>query len=480
MQVSFRSQGKDLFLLFQLFEDLFRLLEGKVHAHRKLPFIRKAPAETQHLFLGPFRKAPLFTDPQAVNDLGAFPPVFRRRSFQDHTASKGLDGRIKADNEPVPTFHRHRFLESELGVGLLPRADLLPIQEDHLADLLGRAEADMYQRVVFQLPLCVPEHLHLCVSHHAGEQHARGRQHVPALHFVFFQRQVQRRPLSGFRFRLRRIMILDAADADFPSLRVDHDLFPGHAGAFHQGPCHHRSEALHGKHPVHRETEQLRRAAAFRGVPYPFQDHASQKFNILAGNCRDPDRRRVFEETPFDKLPGILLHHPAPVFLGEIRLGKYEDPLFNVQHLQDLKMLPGLRHHAFIQPDDQKDEVNAADPRQHVLHEFFVARHVDDPDLQAFVVRQARKAEFNGDAPLLLLLEPVCVDSRQRLDEPGLSVVHMARCPDYHVMCHIVCSLQRHSPPAVFPQHFHCSLTVLLSLPEGFPEACLPLPDGPS
>ena len=89
-------------------------------------------------------------------------------------------------------------------------------------------------------------------------------------------------------------------------------------------------------------------------------------------------------------------------------------------------MLAGLRHHAFVGGDDQQGEVDAADAGQHVLDEALVAGHVDDAHLLAAGQLQPGEAEVDGHAPLLLLLEAVGVDARERLHEGRLAVVDVA------------------------------------------------------
>ena len=49
-------------------------------------------------------------------------------------------------------------------------------------------------------------------------------------------------------------------------------------------------------------------------------------------------------------------------------------PALDAQQLADREMLARLRHHPLVGGDDQQDEVDAADARQHVLHEALVAR----------------------------------------------------------------------------------------------------------
>ena len=69
---------------------------------------------------------------------------------------------------------------------------------------------------------------------------------------------------------------------------------------------------------------------------------------------------------------------------------------------------------------------SSAHSGQHVLHEPFVTRHVDEADGGTVVEAEVGEPDVDGDAAFLLLLQPVCVDSRQRLDERGLAVIDVA------------------------------------------------------
>src|SRR5262249_45922645 len=68
--------------------------------------------------------------------------------------------------------------------------------------------------------------------------------------------------------------------------------------------------------------------------------------------------------------------------------------------------------------------------RDHGLDEALVARHVDEPEAARPDV-EVGEAELDGDAALLLLLEPVGVDAGQRPDERGLAVIDVPRGAEY-------------------------------------------------
>jgi len=86
----------------------------------------------------------------------------------------------------------------------------------------------------------------------------------------------------------------------------------------------------------------------------------------------------------------------------------------------------GLGHDALISGDHQHDKVHAADAGHHGTDELFVTRHIHDPELDAPRQFQMGKAQLDGDAAGLLLLESIGIDASQGLDQRGLAVVNMS------------------------------------------------------
>lgn len=69
-------------------------------------------------------------------------------------------------------------------------------------------------------------------------------------------------------------------------------------------------------------------------------------------------------------------------------------------------MLPGLRHNAFIRRNNKEHDVIAADTRQHVLDETFVAGYNAGPSSTGQI--EPGESQIDGDAPLDLFLQAVC------------------------------------------------------------------------
>ena len=64
----------------------------------------------------------------------------------------------------------------------------------------------------------------------------------------------------------------------------------------------------------------------------------------------------------------------------EVGLGQRHHGAAHAEVGEDLQMLLRLRHPPIVGGDNQQGEVDGADAGDHVLHEVFVARHVDNPE----------------------------------------------------------------------------------------------------
>ncbi|CCY83420.1 putative uncharacterized protein [Clostridium sp. CAG:149] len=97
-------------------------------------------------------------------------------------------------------------------------------------------------------------------------------------------------------------------------------------------------------------------------------------------------------------------------------------------------MLHRLGHDPFIQGDYEKHQINAADSRKHVFDKLLMARNVDNSDVDTVRIQKVCKAQLNGDSSLLLLLQPVCVNSAESLDQTGFAVIHMSCGSNNHIL----------------------------------------------
>ena len=97
-----------------------------------------------------------------------------------------------------------------------------------------------------------------------------------------------------------------------------------------------------------------------------------------------------------------------------------------LEDAEDIKMLPGLRHHALIGSDDKEGGVDAAYTCQHIFNKVPVAGHIYDAHRLAVGECEPGKAQVDRHLPFLLLAQPVGVDAREGQDEGRLAVVYVA------------------------------------------------------
>ncbi len=112
--------------------------------------------------------------------------------------------------------------------------------------------------------------------------------------------------------------------------------------------------------------------------------------------------------------------------VDEVGLGEGDDAVADVEEVEDLEVLAGLGHDAFIGGDDEEGEVDGAGAGEHVADEADVAGDVDDGDVAAGGEGAPGEAELDGEAALLLFAEAVGVGAGEGFDEGGLAVVDVA------------------------------------------------------
>ena len=148
------------------------------------------------------------------------------------------------------------------------------------------------------------------------------------------------------------------------------------------------------------------------------------------GDRRDEAHRRAVERRAAQRVRDLVPHEVRPLLVDGVRLRQHDDAALHLQQVEDGEVLARLRHHGLVRRDNEHGEVYPAHAREHVLDEALVAGHVDDADLAAAGQGEPGKAQLNGHLPVLLLLEPVRVDARERLDQRRLPMVNVARSAD--------------------------------------------------
>src|SRR5690606_9830654 len=87
----------------------------------------------------------------------------------------------------------------------------------------------------------------------------------------------------------------------------------------------------------------------------------------------------------------------------EVDLGDGDDAAADAEQVDDREVLAGLRHDALVGGDDEKDDVDAGGPREHVADERLVPGDVDDGQLLPGREAEVGEAEIDGDAAAPLL-----------------------------------------------------------------------------
>src|SRR5262245_33425134 len=97
-----------------------------------------------------------------------------------------------------------------------------------------------------------------------------------------------------------------------------------------------------------------------------------------------------------------------------------------------MEVLDRLRHNAIVCGHDEQRVVNAANTGEHVAYEALMSRHIDEADQSAVLEWQVSKTQIDGDAPGLLLRQPIGVHARERLHEERFAVVYVSCGGDDH------------------------------------------------
>lgn len=141
----------------------------------------------------------------------------------------------------------------------------------------------------------------------------------------------------------------------------------------------------------------------------------------------DADDGAASEAGGFEEEAHFFLDEVEPVgVVDEVGLGEGDDAVADVEEVEDLEVLAGLGHDAFIGGDDEEGEVDGACAGEHVADEADVAGDVDDGDVAAGGEGGPGEAELDGEAALLLFAEAVGVGAGEGFDEGGLAVVDVS------------------------------------------------------
>lgn len=203
--------------------------------------------------------------------------------------------------------------------------------------------------------------------------------------------------------------------------------------AFNEGTGDHGAEAVHGKHTVNGQTEGGAQVLLC-GFVDQLLERLPQFGDALAGISGYGEYGLALQEGAFHLGSHIVLHHFNPLRVHHVCFGDDHKAVLDTQKGENAQVLHRLGHKALVGGYHQHGKVDAAGSGQHVFDEFLVAGHVYDARLGAVIKVQMGETQFNSDAPLLLLHQPVGVDAGEGFDQKGLSVVHMAGGADDHML----------------------------------------------
>ena len=138
---------------------------------------------------------------------------------------------------------------------------------------------------------------------------------------------------------------LQPADAPAVSTRQHLDLVTLAERARDQRPGHDRPETLEHERAIHRKARNATRALRRDLVDQPGQRRA-QRFEPVAGACRNFEHVGRGEERPLEKLPDLERDDLAQLGVDQIALGQRDEAAPEAEQTADLQMLTGLRLHA--------------------------------------------------------------------------------------------------------------------------------------
>ncbi len=169
--------------------------------------------------------------------------------------------------------------------------------------------------------------------------------------------------------------------------------------------------AVEGEHPVDGEAEGEVVVSGFPVTRHQRQ-HVGEIVDIVAGDRRYRQAGGAGKRRRCEHVQDLGFHLGKPLAVDDVRLGDGDQPAMDAEQIENLQMLPGLRHRPVIGGDHQQHRIDAGDASQHVADEAFMARHVDEGEVVT-VATTMGIAEIDGHAATFLLRQPVGIDAGQ-------------------------------------------------------------------
>jgi hypothetical protein len=356
--------------------------------------------------------------------LEALEPVL---GLLEHDAAAQRDrGRGQAQHVAVAGRAHHGLLEAQLHQPARSGLEPLGVEQHDLPHHLGRAGVQPDRHAVLDRAVEAGEHGQLRPDHRHRPEEARRRGDVAAHDLVRVDLgQVERAGVPGARALGALLVGLDAAHLALLAARQHLDHVADLHRAADRNAGDDRAEAVRAEHALDRHAEHARVRARL-GLGRQAEQLALEVLQALSGDRGQRHDRCALEEGARQRGAHVLQRQLDQRRLDHVDLGQRHQPALHAQDAHDGQVLARLRHDPVVGRDHQHDQVDAGRAGDHVLDEALVPGDVDDADLAAVGQREAREAQVDRHAALLLLLQPVGVDAGQGLDQRRLAVVDVA------------------------------------------------------
>ncbi len=330
----------------------------------------------------------------------------------------------------VPGSGRDRRLQPQLGEALLPGRQLLALQQHDPAQMLTGAVVHSHPLPVLHRPPRIARQAQAHVKHPGG-RHAAGADELIATLQVVLAEAGDIEAHAARRGHLVHVLPVDL-DAARPRARPSRchlQLLIRADAPPDQRSGYHGTEALEAEGAIDLHARRANDVARSHRRGCLVQAlHQRLDTGTRAGGGHH--HRRLREHRPFERRGDVHPDQLQHLRIDQVGLGDDDDAARHLEHFQDGEVLAGLGHDALVGGDDKQEQVDAGGAREHVLDEALVARDIHDPGPRPPGQPEPRKPQVDGEPALLLLAQPVGVDSREALHQRGLAVVDMARSAD--------------------------------------------------
>ena len=170
------------------------------------------------------------------------------------------------------------------------------------------------------------------------------------------------------------------------------------------------------------------RTNRLRGIKQP----PSQFVDAFARHGGDWHDISVHQFGRAQGLPDVVSHPCILRWFRQVGFGQSDNATLDSEQIDDSEMLARLWHHTIIGRNHQKYKIDAGRTRQHVVHEFFVARHVDETQDRTLRRGQICKAEVDRNTARFLFLEAVGIDAGERPHQRRFAVIDVSGGADDH------------------------------------------------